>query len=303
VASCCRGLEQRQSALLTARPALDRPPGGRSRRLELPSSEQLAQSLNRKAKIDPHTKRRTLPQILGALVTVYLIWGSTYLAIRIAIESMPPFLMAALRFSAAGAFMWIWAACRGSPAPTLRQWRDAGIIGCCLLLGGNGGVTYAEQFVPSGLTALLVATVPIFMTILAWLTGMTKRPNVITVVALLLGLTGVCVLSFTNSGGGSASTTTAAWYRGVACLLFAAAIWAAGSLFAKRADHPESPILSVGMQMLSGAAGLFLASALNGELGRLTSMHVTVRSFWAWLYLVSFGAIIAFSAYIWLVRH
>ncbi len=237
-----------------------------------------------------------------ALLSVYLIWGSTYLAIRIAIESCPPFLMAAVRFFAAGTALWIWTSVRGAPAPTFRQWRDAAIVGVCLLFGGNGGVTYAEQFVPSGIAALLVATVPIFLILFAWFSGMTDRPSARAIAGLLLGLLGVLVLSSEGLSGGSFGVFHSGWSRGVIALLLAAVIWAAGSLYAKRCAHPASSVQGIAMQMLTGAAALLLASAISGELNHPQNLHLTARSIWAWIYLVTLGAIVAFSAYIWLVR-
>jgi drug/metabolite transporter (DMT)-like permease len=241
-------------------------------------------------------------QVWIALLAVYLIWGSTYLAIRIAIDSFPPFFMAGARFLAAGAVMWTWVVLRKTPAPTLNQWKDAAIVGVCLLFVGNGGVTYAEQFVPSGLTALLVATVPIFLTLFAWLAGMTARPSCSTGLALLIGLAGVCVLAFAGFSDLSSPQAATDWVRGLLVLLFAAVIWAGGSLYARRGDHPDSPVQSIAMQMLTGSAALFLAGFLASEQTRLSFAYLTIRSFWAWVYLVTFGAIVAFSAYIWLVR-
>ncbi len=241
-------------------------------------------------------------QIGLALLSVYLIWGSTYLAIRVAIESCPPFLMAGLRFFAAGAALWIWASVRGYPAPTLRQWRDAAIVGVCLLFAGNGGVTYAEQYVPSGTAALLVATVPMFLILFAWLSGMASRPSARAIVALLLGLIGVLVLSLEGLSSGPSGAFHSGWSRGIIALFLAAVLWAAGSLYAKRCTHPGSAIQGVAMQMLTGAAALLLAGALSGELNRPQDLRLAVRSVWAWVYLVTFGAIIGFSAYIWLVR-
>ena len=240
--------------------------------------------------------------VLVALVTVYLIWGSTYLGIRLAIAAVPPFLMAGTRYLAAGGAMFLFALVRGAKLPSATQWRDALIVGACLILVGNGGVTFAEQYVPSGTAALLVATVPVFMTIFAWATGMAPRPNAMICLALLLGLLGVFVLSGPGKHSGGPMVTPYDWYAGIVALIAASAVWAGGSLYSRNATRPDSPIVGVGIQMICGGALLMLVSVATGEPARFQWSNVTTESVIAWVYLVSFGSIIAFSAYIWLVR-
>ncbi|MBV8098735.1 MAG: EamA family transporter [Verrucomicrobia bacterium] len=236
--------------------------------------------------------------VLVALLAVYIIWGSTYLGIRLAIASIPPFFMAGTRYLAAGGLMFLFALCRGAKMPSLVEWRDALILGGCLLLVGNGGVTFAEQYVPSGTAALLVATVPVFLTIFAWLTKLGPRPSGMICIALLLGLLGVSILSRPASSPGNQIH----WYMGIVALLAAAAVWAGGSLYSRKAAHPSSPIVGVGIQMICGGALLLLVSISTGEFGRVDLGRVTGESFLAWLYLVVVGAIIAFTAYVWLTR-
>ena len=240
--------------------------------------------------------------VLAALMTVYLIWGSTYLGIRFAIQSIPPFFMAGTRYLAAGGAMFVFALFRGARLPSLVEWRDALIVGGCLLLVGNGGVTFAEQYVPSGTAALLVATVPIFLTIFAWVGRLAPRPSGMVGLALLLGLTGVFVLSRPSGRSILSASAQHNWYLGIMVLLVAAAVWAWGSLYSRKAVRPKSAIAGVGIQMISGGALLLLVSGLTGEAGRFEWSKVATPSLLAWLYLVSIGAIVAFTAYIWLVR-
>jgi drug/metabolite transporter (DMT)-like permease len=240
--------------------------------------------------------------VLIALLTVYVIWGSTYLGIRLAIASIPPFFMAGTRYLAAGAAMFIFALFRGAKMPSPVEWRDALILGGCLLLGGNGGVTFAEQYVPSGTAALLVATVPVFLTVFAWATKLGPRPSVMVSVGLLLGLLGVSILSRPSPQSTVSPSNQFHWYVGIIALLVAAAVWAWGSLYSRKAAHPSSPIVGVGIQMICGGALLLLVSISTGEAGRVDLGRVTAESFLAWLYIVVFGAVIAFTAYIWLTR-
>jgi drug/metabolite transporter (DMT)-like permease len=246
------------------------------------------------------TEKPSTALVIAAFLAVYAIWGSTYLGIRIAIETIPPFFMAGTRFLVAGGVMFLIAVFRGANLPSPAEWRAAFIVGGCLLLAGNGGVTFAEQYVPSGTAALLVATVPIFLTIFAWLFRFTSRPNRAVLSALLLGLVGVFILSQPDQHSNTAPSAERNWYFGVAALLIASAVWAAGSLYSKRAMRPRSAILSVGAQMIAGGALLLVVSFLSNE--TIQWNRVNAQSLSAWCYLVIFGAIVAFTAYIWLIR-
>jgi drug/metabolite transporter (DMT)-like permease len=210
--------------------------------------------------------------------------------------------MAGTRYLAAGGAMFLFALFRGGKMPSLVEWRDALILGGCLLLVGNGGVTFAEQYVPSGTAALLVATVPVFLTVFAWLTKLGPRPSGMICIALLLGLVGVWILSRPASQSAMSPSDQFHWYAGIVALLASAALWAGGSLYSRKAAHPSSAILGVGIQMVCGGALLLLVSISTGEAGRVDLGRVTTESFLAWLYLVVFGAIIAFTAYIYLTR-
>jgi drug/metabolite transporter (DMT)-like permease len=248
----------------------------------------------------PAKKSPSSGSIWIALIAVYLVWGSTYLGIRFAIESIPGFFMAGGRFVSAGLIMIVVARLRGARWPGIAVWRDALIVGGCLILGGNGAVTFAERYVPSGETALLVACVPILMTLFAWFAGITSRPGLSIFFAMALGIGGVGVLAH---AGTSASQASAAHHvLGIIVIFAGCIIWSIGSLYARRAQRAESAILNVGLQMLVGGALLFLASVFAGELASLNLEAITQRSLLAWVYLVTIGAVIGYSAYAWLVQ-
>ncbi|HEX3446064.1 MAG TPA: EamA family transporter [Chthoniobacterales bacterium] len=248
----------------------------------------------------PAQKSPSAGSICLALIAVYLVWGSTYLGIRFAIESIPGFFMAGARFVSAGLIMIAVAWFRGARWPHIAVWRDALIVGGCLILGGNGAVTFAERYVPSGETALLVGCVPILMTLFAWFAGITRRPGGSIFFAMALGMAGVGVLA---RGGSSPSQASAAHHLlGVIVILTGCIIWSFGSLYARRAQRAESAILNIGLQMFVGGLLLFVASVFAGEPATLSLAAITQRSLLAWIYLVGIGAVIGYSAYAWLVR-
>lgn len=234
--------------------------------------------------------------LLSALGAVYLIWGSTYLAIKFAIETLPPLLMAGARFVTAGALLYLWMRLRGASRPTLLHWANATIVGGCLLLGGNGGVVWAAQYVPSGITALIIATVPLWMVLLEWFRGV--RPGGGVIAGLLLGLAGIVLLI--GPGEFRADREIHLW--GAVVLLCAAFSWAAGSIYARRATLPSSALLATGMEMIMGGALQLLAGSLLGEWGRLELDSISWRSALSFIYLIIFGSWVGFSAYIWLLR-
>ena len=235
-------------------------------------------------------------RLLAAFAAVYLIWGSTYLAIRFAIETLPPFLMAGVRFTIAGGLLYGWTRLRGAEAPLRVHWRSAAIVGGLLLLGGNGGVVWAEQTVPSGLSALIVAIVPLWMVLFD--RGRSEKPSRAVWLGLLLGFLGVGLLVGPNGLGGGESVDLA----GAGALVLASVFWATGSLYARRSTWPSSQGLATGMQMFSGGVLLLALGALTGELGRVEPSAISGRSLLALAYLIVFGALVAFSAYVWLLR-
>lgn len=243
------------------------------------------------------TLRAPMLQVATALGAVYLIWGSTYLAIRFAIETIPPFLMAAARYLAAGAMLYAWSRLRGAPRPRLIHWRSAVILGGLLLLLGNGGVVWSEQRMSSGLVALLICTEPMWIVLFIWMRDH-SRPAGRVLLGLLLGFMGLVLLvrpSSTGSAGGIDPL-------GVAAMMVASAGWAWGSLHGQRAKLPSSPLLGTAMQMLGGGGLLLLASALTGEPARFHLAAVSARSLLSLAYLIVFGALIAFTAYVWLLK-
>ncbi|MBI4526809.1 MAG: EamA family transporter [Deltaproteobacteria bacterium] len=234
--------------------------------------------------------------IWSALVAVYLIWGSTYLAIRYAVETTPPFLMAAVRFMISGGFLYAARRTRGDPPPTAAEWRSAALIGALLLVGGNGGVVWAEQFVSSALAALLVATVPLWMIVLDACHRRGQWPDPRTAIGILIGFSGAALLIGSSGGGPQAMDL-----HGAAALLLASISWATGSLYGRRARLSASQLLGTGMEMLSGGVALFVIACAVGEWDGLDVGAVSRRSALALAYLTVIGSS-AFVAYVWLLR-
>lgn len=240
-------------------------------------------------------------QVAAALLAVYIIWGSTYLAIRFAIETLPPLLMAGVRFLLAGLLLYGWVRLRGGARPKLLHWRTAAVLGGLLLVGGNGGVVWAEQFVPSGLTALLVSMAPIWMALLDWLRPGGQRPRIMVAIGLALGLGGVALL--VAAGSAQSSGSGSLQIGGLLLVVAASFSWALGSLYAQHAPSPTSPLLGTAMEMLAGGALLMVIALATGELGQLHPDAISVRSLAALGYLVIFGSLVGFSCYVWLLRN
>jgi len=234
-----------------------------------------------------------------ALIVLYIAWGSTYLAIRFAVESIPPFLMAATRFLIAGSILYLWRRIAGDPNPTRSQWRSAFIIGLFLLLGGVGGVTWAEQRVPSGIAALLVASMPLWLVLVEALRPGGKPPTWQTAGGVLLGITGIAILAGPDQAHIQGPGLDLA---GVVALLLASLSWAIGSIYSRGADLPKSPLMGTATEMLGGSAGIFLAGTLTGEWGRLELGAITARSKGGLAYLVVVGSLLGFVAFTWLLR-
>ena len=240
--------------------------------------------------------RASLLAIWSALTVVYLVWGSTYLAIRFAVETAPPLLMAAARFIVSGGCLLVWRRAAGDAKPTLLEWRNAAIIGFFLLVGGNGGVVWAAQFIPSSLSALLVATVPLWMVLIDTLRPGGKRPGLKSALGILIGFCGAALLI-----GWSAGNAGAMNLAGAAAVVFASIMWATGSLYGRTAPLPASLLLATGMEMLTGGiAQIFIALAL-GEWSSFDPVAVSQRSALALIYLTVIGSC-AFVAYAWLLR-
>ncbi len=234
-----------------------------------------------------------------AFAAIYLIWGSTYLAIRFAVETLPPFLMLFARFFTAGILMYAFLRWRGETRPTIREWAGGAVIGGLLLLGGTGAVGWAEQWIPSGLAALIVAIVPVWMVVLDWVGPEKRRPTVAVVVGLVLGLVGVAVLVGPVDLAGNGRMQ----FIGSAVVVFGTLSWATGSVYGKHLPHPSSPWMSAALQMTAGGVLLLLFGTLVGEWARVDPAQMSARSLGALAYLVVFGSLIAFAAYVFLLRH
>ena len=232
-------------------------------------------------------------RLLLAFAAIYLVWGSTYLAIRFAIETIPPFLVAGARHVAAGALLYAWARGRGATAPTRAQWLTAAGLGGLMLLGGNGAVTWSEQRVPSGLAAVIVATVPLWIVLLEG-----KRPSRRVALGIVLGLAGIGLLVGPGEIAGAGRIDP----LGALVLVGGSLSWAIGSLRGRAAGLPASPQVSTAAQMLTGGSLLLVLGLAAGELPRLLASEVSPRSLLALAYLVVFGSLIGFSAYVWLMR-
>ena len=234
--------------------------------------------------------------VWSALSAVYVIWGSTYLAIRYAVETTPPFLMAGVRFIISGGFLYVLRRAFGDPTPKLVEWRNAAIIGAFLLVGGNGGVVWAEQFVPSALTALLVATVPLWMVLIDAVRPGRQWPGVRGFIGILIGFGGVVLLF-----GSATSDAPTMSFFGVVTVVLASLSWAAGSLYGRSAILPASPLLGSGMEMVSGGAVLLVIAYAIGEWSGFELADVSQRSALALIYLTVIGSS-ALVAYVWLLR-
>jgi len=236
-------------------------------------------------------------RIVAAFSAIYLLWGSTYLFIRFGVETIPPYILAGLRHLIAGTLLYSWVRMRGAGRPTRAQWLVCAVVGTLLLVGGNGSVTWAEQRVPSGLAALLVATMPLWMVLLDWLRPGGLRPRIGAAVGLLLGFGGVALLVGPTKVG-----TEAVDPVGATVLVLAALSWAAGSLYSRRAKLPASLLQAAAMQSLAGGLILLALGAASGQWARFDPAQVSPRSWISLGYLVVFGSLLGFTAYIWLLR-
>jgi len=235
-----------------------------------------------------------------ALLAIYLIWGSTYLAIRYAVGTIPPLLMAGTRFLIAGAVLFIWRWFVGDPLPTRRQWGSAAVIGLLLLLGGNGLVSWSEKHVPSGIAALLIGSVPLFMVIIEAMRRGGIKPGWLSILGLVTGFGGIVLLVGPDEMIGAETQYN---LLAVGALLLASLLWSIGSVYSKTADLPVSSLMGTGMEMLCGGVGLYLVGTFFGEWQALHISSITPQSWLALAYLIVFGSMMGFVAYAWLLRH
>jgi len=234
------------------------------------------------------------------MFTIYTIWGSTYLAIRFMVETIPPFLGAGIRFLIPGTIIYIWRRLAGDQRPTKEQWRSTTIIGLLLLVGGNGLLTWAEQRVPSGIAALLIGSVPLWMVLIEALRKDGTRPSWKGVISLLTGFSGIILLIGPQD---ILSPETHFELIGLAACLIAALLWSVGSIYSRTAILPKSTLITTGMQMFAGSGALFLLSFLRGEWHNLHLPDITSRSIMGLGYLIVFGSLLGFVAYSWLLRN
>jgi len=248
----------------------------------------------------PTQPPRGVPVWIGMLV-LYLVWGSTYLAISIAVETIPPFLMAAVRFTMAGLILLTWSVAREGRAfvpPTRREWRDSAIVGALLLGGGMGMVAFGEQTIPSGIAALLIATMPVWVAILGRIFLGERLPRV-AIFGIVLGFAGVAILVGPSAFGGAGSLDP----LGLAAVLISPIAWSSGSLFAShRAVLPKRPLVATGVQMILGGLVLAVMAAVTGEFADVDVGTISRDSVLALLYLLVMGSLVAFTVYGWLLR-
>lgn len=236
-------------------------------------------------------------QLVLAFLCIYTIWGSTYLAMAFAVDTIPPFLMGAVRFLTAGALLVGWSRWRGRANATRLSWRNAAIVGGLLLCWGNGSVAWAAQRVPSGMMSLLIATVPLWMVIIEGARGV--RPTFGQLLGVAIGLVGVSLLVLPADGSWTNAPVDPV---GAGVLVLGAFAWTAGSLFSRGAQQAAYPPMASGMQMLCGGAMLLVLGVSTGELGRVQLDTVSVQSSLAVLYLILFGSLVGFSTYMWLLK-
>ena len=247
--------------------------------------------------------RKRIIILIAAFAAVYIFWGSTYLAIKYAIETLPPFLMAGSRFMIAGLILMIWARfSKDYESPKAVHWKTSFVVGTFLLLGGNGGVVFAERYISSSLAALLVATEPFWIVLLSWLWLKKSQPNYKVALGLAIGFFGVWLLisgqpSSHFADGGAMQTI------GTIVIMLAALSWAIGSLYGLRSPVPKSAILTAGMQMVAGGLVLLFVSLISGEVFNFNISQVSANSVFGLIYLIIFGSLIGFTAYSWLLQN
>lgn len=235
-----------------------------------------------------------------ALLALYIVWGSTYLGIKVAIETIPPFFHASVRFLISGIILVVWQKSAGQALPTRKQWGSAAIIGTLLLLGGNGLVSWAEQFIPSGIAALIIGSMPMFLVVAEAVRPNGVKPTWRAIIGLLIGFAGIFILVGPAEISGS---TTKLNPFGVIALLGACVTWASGSVYSKTADLPKSSLMNTGAQMLMGSVSLLIVSLLTGELHGWDITAVSSRSIYGLTYLILIGSLVGFASYGWLLQN
>lgn len=235
-----------------------------------------------------------------ALVALYIVWGSTYLAIHFVVETIPPFLSAGMRFLVSGVILVIWRRAAGDNWPTRRQWRSAAIIGILLLLGGNGFLSVAEQRIPSGIAALLIAVTPLWLVMLEAMRPNGVKPSLLAILGLAIGFGGIFILI----GPSELFATTHNFDMiGIATVILASFLWALGSIYSKSADLPASSLMSTGAEMLTGSLAIFIVSIFTGEWSGFHFANIAPHSWMGLAYLITLGSLVGFVSYGWLLQN
>jgi drug/metabolite transporter (DMT)-like permease len=245
------------------------------------------------------TSRPAAWKVMLAFAIIYFVWGSTFLAIRVGVREVPPLLFAGMRFWVAGIVLYIWMRTKGEPSPTVREWGAATLLAFLIFLVDYGCLFWAERRVPSGIAAVMMATIPAFMAVSEILILRTQRPTPRLALALLLGLAGVAVLMSHSLSLGGAAIDTA----GAGALIVGAIAWSVASALTRRLSLPASKVMSSGAQMLAGGVLLMLAAAIFGEFRGFRVESVSRGAWFALAYLIVAGSIIGFTAYVWLIHH
>lgn len=250
-------------------------------------------------------EQRTAPdvprwQLIGGFFIIYVVWGSTYLAIKWGVQTIPPFALGAMRFLVAGGALYLFTRWRGAAAPTRREWRDSAIVGALLLFVGNGAVSWASQRVSSGIASVLVATVPLWLVLCEAYQG--KRPRLMQLAGVVIGLVGVGLLVLPSSRAAAGGRAAAVDPIGAAALTLGSLSWTIGSLYSRSSHQAKPAALAISMQMLTGGVLLSLLAVATGDWTRLHPETVTLLSASSLLYLIIFGSLIGFSTYMWLLK-
>jgi|GEM_PF-137637 len=244
--------------------------------------------------------RSTSLKVLGAFAVIYVIWGSTFLAIRYAIDSIPPFIMGGLRFGVAGILLFAWAIYKYKVRPTWKDWKYATIVGALLLFFGNGSLIWSEQHISSGMAALICAMIPVWMVLLAW--GYKReRPSAGLIIGMIVGVLGVGLLTGADIRPLFSGEAAGDKQLGILVLLFGTLSWAVGSLYSKYVKNQLPILMTISMSMLSATVLLFAFGGFMGEYQHLTLSGLTAESLWALAYLISFGTLLGYVAYVWLL--
>lgn len=238
-------------------------------------------------------------KILLAFGIIYIVWGSTYLAIRVGVLEMPPFLMAGLRFTLAGIVLYAWMRLSGVPSPTWREWKAATLLGALMFLLDYACLFWAEQRVPSGIAAVILAAIPVCITILEIIFLRTQRLTIRLGLGLLIGVVGVAVLMNPSASFGEVPIDR----RGALALLVACLGWSVGTIVSKRVVQPKSKAMSAGAQMFTGGVMLLFLSAIAGEMRDFNPQAISGKAWFALVYLVISGSIVGYTAYVWLLDY